>query len=147
SGEIYARKLGPLGLVLKAGVWYLVAQSGKSVRTYRVAAMIDPEITEESFARPKNFDLAAHWTKSARDYETSSYPIRAAVSLSPKGLARLPALGAHVRDESLRTASKPDRNGWVRCLVPLEPGDSGLRDLMRLGDEMELLGPPDLRTK
>src|SRR5579859_6561765 len=28
QAEAYPRRLGPLGLVLKAGVWYLVAQSG-----------------------------------------------------------------------------------------------------------------------
>jgi len=147
AGEIYARKLGPLGLVLKAGVWYLVAQSGKSVRTYRVAAMSDPEVTEEPFVRPKGFDLAAHWDKAARAYETGAYPIRAEVRLSPKGVALLPALGAYVRDEAAKSASKPNRQGWIRCTVPLEPGEAGLRDLLRLGGDMELLGPPDLRAK
>jgi predicted DNA-binding transcriptional regulator YafY len=156
AGELYARKLGPLGLVLKAGVWYLVAQSSasssesrksKSIRTYRVAAMVDPEATEETFTRPKAFDLAAHWEKSARAYESGAYPIRAEVRLSPKGAARLSMLGAYVRDESLRTAGKPDRRGWRRCTVPLEPGETGLLELMRLGDEMEVLGPPDLRAK
>ncbi|HEY4114712.1 MAG TPA: WYL domain-containing protein [Rhizomicrobium sp.] len=147
AGEIYARKLGPLGLVLKAGVWYLVAQSGKSIRTYRVAAMVDPEVSEDAFARPKGFDLASHWQKTARAYEEGAYPIRAGVRLSPEGLALLPTLGSHVRDESLKSASKPDRRGWVRCTVPLESGEAGLRELLRLGDEMELLGPPDLRAK
>src|SRR6202000_376777 len=59
NGEIYPRKLGPLGLVLKGGVWYLVAMSGKSIRTYRVAQMLDVEMTDETFARPKGFNLAA----------------------------------------------------------------------------------------
>ena len=63
AGETEARprRLGPLGLVLKAGVWYLVAQSGNAVRTYRAANIHDAEITDEPFARPKHFDLAAHW--------------------------------------------------------------------------------------
>src|SRR5262249_5648889 len=69
DGALRPRKLGPLGLVLKAGAWYLVAQSGKSVLTYRVASIHDAEMTEEHFARPKSFDLAGHWEKSSRDYE------------------------------------------------------------------------------
>jgi predicted DNA-binding transcriptional regulator YafY len=73
GGEIYGRKLGPLGLVLKGGVWYLVAESGKSVRTYRAAQIVEAEASDESFARPEEFDLAAHWAKSSRDYEAGLY--------------------------------------------------------------------------
>ena len=157
SGEIYARELGPLGLVLKAGVWYLVAQSSassskaagrknKSVRTYRVAAMIDPEVTEESFTRPKAFDLAAHWTKSARDYETATYREQADVRLSPSGMKRLGLLGGVVAEAVAKSARKPERDGWIRCALPVESGDAGLRELLRLGDDVEVLGPPDLRA-
>ena len=32
------RVLDPLGLVLKAGVWYLVAMAGDQIRTYRLVA-------------------------------------------------------------------------------------------------------------
>ena len=45
------RQLQPLGLVLKAGVWYLVAQVGDQPRTYRVSNIIDLAVTEESFER------------------------------------------------------------------------------------------------
>jgi predicted DNA-binding transcriptional regulator YafY len=37
QAETRAHRLGPLGLVLKGGIWYLVAQSGKSIRTFRAA--------------------------------------------------------------------------------------------------------------
>src|SRR5580704_11282088 len=60
AGEADAipRRLGPLGLVLKSGNWYLVAQARKHIRTYRVANIHDAEILDEPFARPKTFDLA-----------------------------------------------------------------------------------------
>jgi len=63
AGESDARprRLAPLGLVLKGGTWYLVAQSGKSIRTYRMANIRDAEICDELAIRPKNFDLGAHW--------------------------------------------------------------------------------------
>src|SRR4029077_7349258 len=47
--EARPRRLAPLGLVLKAGVWYLVAQSGNAVRTYRAANIHDAEVTDETF--------------------------------------------------------------------------------------------------
>lgn len=139
------RKLGPLGLVLKGGVWYLVAQSGKAIRTYRAANMHGAEITDEPFVRPKGFDLAAHWAKAAREYEIGVYREKAEVRLSPKGTARLELLGPYVTEAAEKTASKADKEGWVRCTIPLEDIDFGVRELMRLGDEVEVLGPPSVR--
>jgi predicted DNA-binding transcriptional regulator YafY len=145
SGEIYGRKLGPLGLVLKGGVWYLVAISGKSVRTYRVAQMLDAAVTDEAFVRPKKFDLAAHWEKSSRDYEAGVYREEAQVRLSPRGMDQLAALGPFIVAAAKTSAGKPDRNGWVRCRLPLESFEAGVRELMRLGDGVEIIGPPALR--
>ena len=145
SGETYTRKLGPLGLVLKGGVWYLIAQSGKSVRTYRVAQMLDAEVAEEAFVRPKTFDLAEHWEKSARAYEGGVYREEADVRLSPKGMAMLDALGSYVVTGAAATSGKPDRKGWIRCRLPLESFNSGVGEMLRLGDEVEVIGPPALR--
>lgn len=147
SGEVYARKLGPLGVVLKGGVWYLVAQSGKAIRTYRVVQIVEAEITDEPFARPKAFDLAAHWDKSSRDYEAGLYREEAQIRLSPKGLSLLGLLGPHAAQAAEKTVSKPDRQGWVCCSVPIESVNTGVRELMRLGEEVEILGPPALRDK
>jgi predicted DNA-binding transcriptional regulator YafY len=147
NGEIYGRKLGPLGLVLKGGVWYLVAMSGKSIRTYRVAQMLDVAVTEEVFARPKKFDLAEHWEQSSSAYEAGVYRAEAEVRISPAGLERLEALGPHVAAAAADSAGKPDRAGWVRCRVPLENFDLGVRDMLRLGDAVEVLGPPAFRAQ
>lgn len=147
NGEVYGRKLGPLGLVLKGGVWYLVAMSGKSIRTYRVAQMLDVAVTEEVFARPGKFDLAEHWEQSSSAYEAGVYRAEAQVRISPAGLERLEALGPHVAAAAADSAGKPDRAGWVRCRVPLENFDLGVRDMLRLGEAVEVLGPPAFRAQ
>lgn len=147
NGEIYGRKLGPLGLVLKGGVWYLVAMSGKSIRTYRVAQMLDVAVTEEVFTRPGKFDLAEHWEQSSSAYEAGVYRAEAQVRISPAGLERLEALGPHVAAAAADSAGKPDRAGWVRCRLPLENFDLGVRDMLRLGDAVEVLGPPAFRAQ
>lgn len=144
SGQTYARKLGPLGLVLKGGVWYLVAQSGNAMRTYRVAAIEQAEIIDELFTRPKSFDLAAHWQKSSHDYEAGLYREIADVRLSPKGLSRLALLGPVVMQAARQSAKKPDRRGWVRCALPIESLESGAQELLRFGQEVEILGPHEL---
>jgi len=146
NGEVYPRKLGPLGLVLKGGVWYLVAQSGKAIRTYRVAQIVETEVTDEAFVRPKNFDLAAHWNEASQAYEAGLYRDQADVKLSPRGIKLLDVLGAHVMEAAAKSA-KRERNGWTRCAVPIESVAQGARELMRLGEEIEVLGPPALRAR
>jgi len=148
SGDTEARPraVAPLGLVLKAGTWYLVAQRGSLIRTYRVANVHDARISEERFLRPKAFDLAAHWEKASVDYETGVYQEHAEVRLSAKGMAMLDLLGPYVMRAAAETASEPDRNGWVRCTLPLESLDFGVRELMRLGGEINVLGPAPLRA-
>ncbi|MFC5490811.1 helix-turn-helix transcriptional regulator [Dokdonella soli] len=145
--EARSRTLAPLGLVLKGGIWYLVAQSGKSVRTYRAANIHDAEMCDEVFTRPKNFDLAAHWEETVRDYEASVYHEHADVRLSPEGMKRLELLGPYVTSAASKSAGKPDRRGWVRCRLPIESIDFGIRELMRLGIDVIVVGPPALREQ
>ena len=151
AGETDARprKLGPLGVVLKAGVWYLVAQNAKSssVRTYRATNIHDATISDEVFARPKHFDLATHWQKAVREYEGGVYHEEADVRLTPKGVYMLDMLGPYVVKAAADTAGKPDRNGRVRCRIPLESISYGVRELMRLGEEVHVIGPPALRAE
>ena len=51
--DVGVRKVGPVGLVLKAGIWYLVAQKGDAFRTYRVSRISKAEVLYESYARPQ----------------------------------------------------------------------------------------------
>ena len=146
QAQTRVREVGPLGLVLKGGIWYLVALSGKAVRTYRIANIADATITEDVFTRPKDFDLVAHWEKASREYEAGIYREEAEIRLSPLGWERLELLGPYVMEAAQRTAGKPDRNGWRRCTVPVESGDYGVRELLRLGDEVEVMGPKAFRT-
>ena len=128
EAEARPRKVAPLGLVLKGGIWYLIAQHEKSIRTYRAGNIQDAEVRDESFIRPKAFDLALYWAKAARDYEAGVYHEHADVRLSPKGMLLLELLGPHVTEAASRTAGKPDRHGWQRCTLPLESVDFGVRE-------------------
>jgi predicted DNA-binding transcriptional regulator YafY len=149
AGETEARprKLGPIGLVLKAGIWYLVAQSGKAVRTYRASNIRDASMTDEPFTRPRHFDLASHWRDAVRAYEAGVYHETADVRLSQDGVCLLELLGPYVMKAAAETAGKSDGKGWIRCSLPLESIEFGVRELMRLGEEVVVLGPPALRSR
>jgi predicted DNA-binding transcriptional regulator YafY len=138
-------KIGPLGLVLKAGVWYVVALRGASLRTYRASNILAAETLDEEFERPGDFDLAAHWTRSSREYELGNYRGTATVRLSPRGRSLISLLGPYVEAAVAKTAGRPDKKGWIRCTIPVESGDFGIRELLRLGEELEVVGPPAFR--
>lgn len=169
---VVERELEPLGLALKAGIWYLVAQAvsapkpnadeavtvGKaakptgeadtaSLRTYRVAAIQTLDLTEETFTRPKDFDLAAYWTAAAKAFETSVYTAEAKLRLSPDGMKRLSKFAPAVVEMATRTKSAPDKAGWTHITIPIESIDHAAGELLKLGAEAEVLEPAELRQK
>ncbi|MBS0360966.1 MAG: YafY family transcriptional regulator [Proteobacteria bacterium] len=147
------RELQPLGLTLKGGVWYLIAQArqkgaGGKPRTYRVSAIEALELTDETFARPADFDLAAYWVAWAADFEARIQRGQATVRLSPEGVRRLPRLSAAAKAMADETAGPPDAQGWVTVTIPVEIDslDHAADEILKLGPHAELLAPPDLRA-
>ncbi|HEY0825979.1 MAG TPA: WYL domain-containing protein, partial [Ramlibacter sp.] len=86
----------PLGLVLKAGVWYLVAARERRPRTYRVSGISAVEVLSRPAARPEGFDLAAYWRDSVQAFEQALYSGQAEVLATARGIAHLRQMGAAV---------------------------------------------------
>ena len=145
--QIVSRRVQPLGLVLKGGVWYLVAQAGQQARTYRVSNILDLSVTAEPFDRPKDFDLARFWTAASRAYEVGIYRGNAVLLISPRGMAELASLGSTVAQSAAESAGAPDAKGWVRVVIPIESSERATADMIRLGADVEVLAPPALRRK
>ena len=145
-GETWT-ELDPLGMVLKAGLWYLVARAGGKIRTYRITRVGAVEPMDEEFTRPDGFDLAKFWQDWTERFERESYTAEAVIRVSPEGRARAAILTAPaVRRAIEETASEPDADGWVRATVPIESIRHALVDLLKLGPALEVLEPPELRT-
>ncbi|MBI1776445.1 MAG: YafY family transcriptional regulator [Proteobacteria bacterium] len=142
-----ARRLKPLGLVLKAGIWYLVAEAGEQIRTYRVANILQLSLTDDRFQRPKDFDLVRFWTDAASAYESGLFRATATLRLSPTGLAKLDLLGSAVAEAAFASAGPVEADGRVRAVIPIESIDQAAADLIRLGAEAEALEPPILRDR
>ena len=141
------RKLQPLGLVLKAGIWYLVARVKEQPRTYRVSNILEMSVRDECFERPKDFDLVGFWTMSSRAYEVGLYRSEAVLRVSPSGMPKLDLLGSVIAQAVAETAAPSDRHGWVRVVIPIESIEQAAADLLRLGIDAEVLEPPELRSR
>jgi predicted DNA-binding transcriptional regulator YafY len=144
---VVSRKLRPLGLVLKGGIWYFVALSDEQTRTYRVSNLVEVAATEERFARPMGFDLVKFWTVTSQAFEASLYRATATVRVSPRGVEKLTLFGAAVAQAVVESAGAPDADEWVTVTIPIESIDQAATDLLRLGLDAEALEPADLRRR
>jgi predicted DNA-binding transcriptional regulator YafY len=141
------RRIHPLGLVLKAGTWYVVAERGGERRTYRVSNIESLTPSGDHFTRPKDFDLVRFWTESSRAFEVGLYREQAVLRASPRAMMRLERLGATVMDAARESAEAPDDDGWVRVTIPIESIDQAAIDFLMLGTEAEVLKPRELRRR
>ena len=150
------RVLEPMGLVLKAGIWYMVATTDGHVRTYRVSRVEGAEPTQEPFERPETFDLAAYWAESTAAYEREAPRLEVTVRVDPDRLAHLTDLvgeAAIAAAERLdangdgTTADAPDPDGWTRLRLRMEWPEEAPRRLLAMAAYVEVLEPPELRER
>lgn len=142
-----ARELEPLGLVLKAGDWYLVARAGGEPRTYRVSSILGLAVLDERFTRPVRFDLATFWSASTRRFEAELRGEVAVVSVSRLGLERLRGWSGAVAPALDAATPDPEARGWRRVTLPIESVEHAVPELLRLGAEVEVLEPRALRQR
>jgi predicted DNA-binding transcriptional regulator YafY len=139
------RRVDPLGLVMKAGSWYMVARSGGGIRTFKIMNVLDLEVLDETFEHPVGFDLAAHWRESMQRFERSLQRGHAEVRVSRNAMSRLDRLSAAAMEAVV--AAPPDADGWRRAMIPIESITDAANALIAFGEDVEVIGPPELRTE
>ncbi|GIF15389.1 helix-turn-helix transcriptional regulator [Actinoplanes teichomyceticus] len=142
------RELNPLGVVLKAGRWYLVAERDGRVTAYRVSNVLDSTVLDEPAERPPGFDLARHWREWTERYERSVYTGQATVRVSPAALRMMSFLFVpEMYRVAHACAGPPGPDGWRTTVVPIESLQHGHLQLLRFGAEVEVLAPAELRAR
>jgi predicted DNA-binding transcriptional regulator YafY len=142
------RCLEPHGIVLKAGKWYLVARGQGGMRTYRVSQILELTELADHFERAAGFRLAAYWAEGIAEFRAGLHQGEAAIRLSPAGRERIADLYdsevAHAVDA---TAGQPDRDGWITATVPIESLQNAETEFLRLGADIEIVAPAELRAR
>ncbi|MBK6413692.1 WYL domain-containing protein [Sphingopyxis sp.] len=136
----------PLGLVLKAGIWYLAAHSGDKVRIYRIANLTDLKVSDAQFDRPVDFHLARWWQAEQARFEGELFATRATLRASPDGCKRLAALSPRGA-AAVAVAGAPMPGGWREMTMMVEDSDHGARDMLALGAEIEVIAPASFRRR
>ena len=141
------RVLEPLGVVLKAGIWYLVARADDQLRTYRVSRVLSARPLEETFERPDAFDLAAWWAESSAAYEREVPRIDVVARVRAGALDRL---ADAVGDRVVRSAERigePDADGRQVLRMNIEwPAEASGR-FVAVASDVEVLEPERLRAE
>lgn len=144
------RIIKPLGLVLKAGIWYTaaLADDAKEARIYRLSNIHKLDVTETAFRRPKQFDLAEFWKQSTQRFETEIYTDMATLLASKRGMRQLLELSATVGEAVKKSAlADASHDGWTKVIIPIESIDHAAGQLLGIGVEVRVIEPPALRNR
>ena len=145
--QVSERLVEPMGLVLKAGVWYLVGRREAGYRTYRMSQIQALTPTGDRFERPADFDLPAHWQQATQSFEREIYIGLARVRATRIGISRLKDISQRVKDAIDAQALVFDADGWAELDVPVEEDTWAAREMTRVGAEVEVLAPQSLRDR
>jgi predicted DNA-binding transcriptional regulator YafY len=144
------RRVSPLGLVDKDGIWYLLAGTPDGQRTFRVDRMGGTTITDDLAERPADFDLPAAWDQVVDEVERHRSLVSARVVVEARYVAVLSAqFGRHCHVEGeydceqlvVRVAAPTPLMiaqylaGWGALVEVLAP-PSVRAELARLGREL-----------
>jgi predicted DNA-binding transcriptional regulator YafY len=142
------RVIGPLGLVLKGGVWYIVALTdGGQVRTFRGSRVSTARVLDDTVERPAGFDLANYWADSSSAYERESPTVEVVVRLPEDRTWRL---ADAVGESAVRTAERldvADPDGWIHLRLRLTWPDEVAGRLLAAGSHVEVLEPAEIRAR
>jgi predicted DNA-binding transcriptional regulator YafY len=135
GANVVSRRLDPLGLVLKAGVWYLLALRRREERVYRVSRIVSARERAESATRTPDFDLAAAWRSRSEDFERSLPRIEVTVRV-PRGRVRL-----------LREARIVEEGERPTVIARYDGLENAFHRLMAWGPTAEVVAPLELRRR
>jgi predicted DNA-binding transcriptional regulator YafY len=128
----------PLGLVAKAGVWYLVATPKYTdhASLFRISRIRGCEILDASAIRPEGFDLGEAWQTLREHVEVRERELRCTIEVD---LGSLPMvrrlLAAHI-----------NREDGLRLYLSFGAVAHAVGSLIGLGRRIEVVDPPEVRS-
>ncbi|OWA37000.1 hypothetical protein B9G55_02675 [Saccharibacillus sp. O16] len=142
GGARGVRRVKPLGLVVKRGSWYLVAQERQVVKRFRISRMEAVEELEESFSYPESFDLRTYWAEAMRTFSALLPYYEAKLCMNEEALqAFREERFAHIQH------CAPNADGSYHVQVDLETLAFAVRFILGLGRLVRVLDPQELASR
>jgi predicted DNA-binding transcriptional regulator YafY len=149
AGPAAARVVGPLGLVNKAGTWYLVAaaRGGRSA-VFRAGRISSARVlVDKPFERPADFDLAAFWERWSAGFTSTRPRLPVRLRASPEALAVFGEIFGDDARPALAAALPPDEQGWQVVTLSFEHELAAAHRLAGFGGLVEVLSPPSVQDR
>ena len=147
GGGPVERTVGPLGIVLKGGVWYVIGATDGQIRTYRASRVVEATLTDEPVERPDGFDLAAYWTESSAAYERDAPTVEVVVRIAADQAWRIADVYGRATLDAAERLDDPDPEGWLRLRLRVSWPDEVANRLLSIGPRLEVLEPADVRER
>jgi len=135
------RTIEPLGLVAKAGIWYVVARAGADMRTFRAERILAVSETAEHFERPAGFDLMTFWREWTARFEESVPAFPVILRVSADVLADI----TEFWQSQVIEHKQDEPNALVRIVFPSE--DAAVHQLVAWSSGVDVIEPVVLRGK
>jgi predicted DNA-binding transcriptional regulator YafY len=137
--ERSVRVVDPLGLVAKGSAWYLVAQTSRGLRTFRVSRIESAVMLDKPCKRPPHFDLAEHWRESTEKFREGWQKIEVTLRLDAKTAASMKRwITMEVIDRS---------DGWETARIRFDHPEEAAFVVLGMGKGTEVLEPESLRKR
>jgi predicted DNA-binding transcriptional regulator YafY len=151
QGPETTRVVAPLGLVNKAGVWYLVAcgasRGGDDPAVFRAGRVVSAQVLPDPVTRPPGFDLASFWERWSASFADSRPKLEVRVRASPAALAVFPELFGDPVRPALDAAGPADDAGWREVTLTFEHETAAAQRLAGFGGRVEVLSPATVRAR
>lgn len=131
------RVVHPLGLVTKRGVWYLIANTDRGLRTYRISRVHGVELLDEPVKRPVDFDLDREWERIVTSVESRRAGASARVRVHADMIVPLRWIFGARFDEQATF-----NDGSVEAILTEDSAVALAAQLAGFGSAVELIDPP-----
>jgi predicted DNA-binding transcriptional regulator YafY len=138
--------LEPLGLVAKAGAWYVVGRREGVMRVVPVDRITDVVVTEEFFTRSDDFDLTLFWEAWCAQVEVNRPRYTVTVLATAEHVPWLMARLAGTAAQAVNAVIESHNGDKVVLQLDFESMDEALRRILGIGGAVEVLTPRAMRA-
>lgn len=136
----------PLGLVNKAGLWYVVARGSRGTHAYRVSRINHASPSGEAFSRPENFDLAGYWSGWSARFVADLARTLVTLKAHPDLYQALPEIIGNRAEAAMAGASEPDQRGWRTLQIPFDSLLAAATGCLGMSPAVLVLEPVEVRN-
>lgn len=149
SGDVTAREVDPLLVVDHGGTWYLIAETERGRRTFRIDRVMGATPTGRFGERPAEFDAASVWYEVRDSIDGMRAPVRATIRARRSLIGPMShVFGRRVHfDEPHDPVPNTGDDGWVGATLRGHSVSSIAWELAGFGGGVDVVSPDEVQRE